>query len=459
MRKLILALVLILTLVSCISLSDGGYPVWIEDDPKVNGYIVFVGYGEGENQKDARDKAYENALGLMGSGLGYDPKELYLRELIAYDRINNLGAKVIDYFEEEDNGVYRSWVRIDALETTYIQARSEEYSALLDREKRIEEKLDEALSEYKANRDTEAINRVLEALLISLEGSVEKEEYTSSALTDKAIGYIDTLKLSVRNKDPESAEALIRVSRAKGWFYPRVEEAHVRSFYKMENSSGQIIESYFDSKTNEDGEFRFYSTNPYMIWNGTVKFSIMLDEDIVEVIVDNGGESYIVRILEALDSKSTSFDYEYSGKLDKAKTLIVLSQIDINGQIIRDDTFIKEFHKFLLEAGSEGWSIAKELTEEDITDLIEKIAALYPNIENYIISSIGIVEFAESYSHTFAKTEGYSLIYSRDKNGDVVLVDTQQSFSMGEGDSQASAQKNALEKQARISAGLLLEVL
>ena len=46
-------------------------------------------------------------------------------ELIAYEKIGDLGSTVSDYFDEYDDGLWHSWVKIDTVEATYIEARSE----------------------------------------------------------------------------------------------------------------------------------------------------------------------------------------------------------------------------------------------------------------------------------------------------------------------------------------------
>lgn len=446
-------------LVSCASIGNSSrYPVWIDDVPNTPGVIVFIGYGEGENQKEARDNAYEDALLKMGEGLGYDPRDFYLRELIAYERISDLGSSVYDYFEEEVDGVWRSWVRIDANEQMYIAARSEEYSALLEREARIAGILEESLEEYRTNRDVNAINKVFEAILVSLEGEVENESYTPEALVQKATEYVDNLKITTRNESKDSIGVTVRVSRTKGWFYPRVEDALILSTYTIMTSLQEESESAFVSKTNDKGEFYFYSTNPLVVREGAVEFSIVLDSTLIDSI-DKIDDSLLKPLKAVLDSKNAVYSYQEKGNLDKRDTLIVLSQVDINGGAINDDTFIKTFVSFMEDAKIPGWSVIKDTSDDDEEELIEKLSARYPNIDNIIIARIGIVEFGESPNHVFARTEGYSLLYQRSKDGSLELVKNQQSMAVGVGDDLEAAQENGFINQARISASLLLEEL
>lgn len=446
-------------LVSCSSIGKRAeYPVWIDSEPSAYGYIIFVGYGEGQTQKDARDNAYEDSLIKMGQELGYDPREFYLRELIAYDEVPALGCSVFDYYEEEVNGVWRSWVRIDCQESVLLEARSEEYSNLLDREARISVILDEALSEYRINRDVGAINKILEAVLVSLEGPVNNPSYTPNALIDRAIGYAQQLQISLRHESDDNIEATVRVSRTKGWFYPRVEEAMVLSTYTILTNSQEYATSTYVSKTNENGEFRFYSTSPIIVKDGRVEFSIILDENCVTQIneLDSG---LLNSLISVLDSKKAFYDYHEEGHLDKQNTLIVLSQVDINGRTLSDDTFRDTFISFLKDAKSEGWTIIKDTSDADEDELVERIANLYPNVDNIIISRIGIVDVASSAMHSFAKTEGYSLIYKRTDDSPLSLIKSQHSFAFGVAESSEAAQIDGVINQARISASLLLEVL
>lgn len=426
---------------------------------KSNGYLYFIGYGEGSTEKEARDKAFENALIKMGDGLGYDPREYYLRELIAYEKIGDLGSTVSDYFDEYDDGLWHSWVKIDTVEATYIEARSEEYKALLDREDRISKLLDEALSEYRANRDVSTINKVLEAVLVSLEGPVENSEYAPDVLLAKAISYVDSLKFSLRKESKDSIGVTVRLARSKGWFNPRVIDALVLSSYDIVNSSENIVETSFISKTDNNGEFYYHSTNPYIIREGDVEFSIILDENVLEGIETVAGKDFLQPLFDAVASKGIEYSYIESGKMDRSETLIILSQMDINGQPLDDNNFVNAFISFMNAASNGGWSISKDIGDEDVEDILDRVSNRYPEVKNFIISRIGIVEFADSPTYCYAKTEGYSLVYRREANGTLSLIANQHSYSMGEGKTQKEAQSTALSNQARISTSLLLEEL
>ena len=145
--------------------------------------------------------------------------------------------------------------------------------------------------------------------------------------------------------------------------------------------------------------------------------------------------------------------------LDKQNTLIVLSQVDINGRTLSDDTFHDTFISFLKDAKSEGWTIIKDTSDADEDELVERISNLYPNVDNIIISRIGIVDVASSAMRSFAKTEGYSLIYKRTDDSSLSLIKSQHSFAFGVAESSEAAQIDGVINQARISASLLLEVL
>ena len=446
-------------LVACASLRTSEYPIWIDNEIKSNGYLFFVGYGEGSTQKEARDKAFENALIKMGDGLGYDPREYYLRELIAYEKISSLGSTVSDYYEEFDDGLWHSWVKIDTIEATYVEARSEEYKALLDREDRISKLIEESLAEYRANRDVSTINKVLEAIVVSLEGPVENPEYTPESLLAKAVSYVDSLKFSLRKESKGNIGVMVRLSRSKGLFNPRVVDALVLSSYDIVNSSENIVVTSFISKTDEKGEFHFHSTNPYIIREGDITFSIILDESVLNSIAASAGSDFIQPLYDAMASRDVEYSYIESGKIARSETLIILSQMDINGKPLNNDNFVNAFVSFFNTALNGGWSVLKDIGDEDIEEILERISERYPEIKNFVISRIGIVEFAESPMYYFAKTEGYSFVYSREEDGILSLIADHHSYSMGEGATLESAQTEALLNQARISASLLLEEL
>ena len=158
-------------------------------------------------------------------------------------------------------------------------------------------------------------------------------------------------------------------------------------------------------------------------------------------------------------SRDVEYSYIESGKIDRSETLIILSQMDINGKPLNNDNFVNAFVSFFNTALNGGWSVLKDIGDEDIEEILERISERYPEIKNFVISRIGIVEFAESPMYYFAKTEGYSFVYSREEDGTLSLIADHHSYSMGEGTTLESAQTEALLNQARISASLLLEEL
>ena len=78
--------------------------------------------------------------------------------------------------------------------------------------------------------------------------------------------------------------------------------------------------------------------------------------------------------------------------------------------------------------------------------------ALYPEKRYLIISYLGVTDHREAFDGYYARVDGRSLIMDRDS-----LLVEQEIFASDGGESVEEAELNALEKGARIAAGMLLK--
>ena len=456
MKKHLIFLLFILSLISCNTVNSLLQPDWVTKTPKIVGSVVYVGQGVGKSEEDARDKAYLAVLSKLGENLGYEISTQYFRELVSSDRIQSLSTRISDkysYQQTNDDWIYYAMATTSS--STLKDSRSPEYILLLDREERISSSLEESLEYYKESEDIQAINKVLDAITISLEGDVNNPDYTPEALRDKAIEYIDNLRISFEHSKKQKSGITVKLKRTKGMFYPPVKNATLSAGYQMIDTSGNIIDSFFDCKTDKNGRYLYTNTNPYMIRKGEIVFSLSLDSERLKKIVKVAGEEFVQPIKEAYSSKSITYSYQESAKLPNDSTLIAYVLYDEEGNEQSCPSFAYAIDEYLKTVKATGYQIERTNGDE-FEDIYEELCKNYPSYRYFIIIRAGVVGSKQNGEETASRAEGRVAFYDRTKEEQFAIQD---SFMLGYGKDEESANVSALENVARIIAGRLLEEL
>lgn len=456
MIKKIALLLISMLLFSCASVTTLLQPEWTVNTPKIVGSVVYVGHGIGDTQDNAKDRAYLEILSQLGSDLGYDIASVHFRELISTDEIESLSTYITDqYVYQQSNGEWHYYVMARTSQSALLDSRSPEYISLMQREASISEKLEESLELYKENKDIDAINKVLEALVISLDGDVNNPEYTPESLLDKAIGYADNLKITLSKEERDAIGVTVKVKRTKGFFYPVVEYANIKASYQMMNTEGALIPSTFACRTDNRGRFRYTNTNPYTVREGDIVFSISLSSELLNEIAYKAGNDFTNRLLDVLDSKSVVYSYSAKSPYSQKDTLIVYALYDEDGNTIFYDSFEKALRDYFKKARLEEFPIVQEEGDE-FEDIYYTLIEKYPQYKYFVIIRAGVVGFVATPTEIHARSDGRVAFY--DKSSEEAFL-IQDSYMVGCGEDYYSASENALEKEARIIAGRLLEEL
>jgi len=431
-------------------------PDWATTTPKVVGAVMYTGHGIAFSEESAKDRAYQEILDKIGKDLGYEIGNQYLREILATGEISSLSTSVVDtYINQQANGAWNYYVMVRTPQSVLLSSRSPDYKSLLEREAKIEDTLSETIALYRDNKDVSAINKVLEAIVISLEGDVNNPDYTSEALLEKALGYLDKLRITLSSPSKDCSIAVgVKVKRAKGLFYPPVEGATVLARYTMMDTDNNTIESSIECRTDKRGSFRFKNTNPYILRTGEVRFSILLDSSLLSKIEANAPKGFLNSLYSILAEKEVSYSYEGKKSLSPDDLLIAVALYDEEGNPIDTTSFISDVDNYLDWAKMPEYSYVS-IYGDEFEDMYYSLLDEYPSYSYFIIVRVGITGFKEYQEEIHVRTEGRVLIYTNHMEE----VAIQDSNIIGSGDSMESAKDDSLKKEAYIIAGRLLEVL
>ena len=451
----ILSIIFSLLLFSCTTVESLGRPSWIDSVPEIPGEKVFVSSGSGSSEVEARSNAVLSVLSQMGEEIGYSLEGKYFRELFSSLVIEDLGARIADEYSWEIDGEWTVYVAVTASDETFNEARSPEFLEIQKREEEIQKLLSESLEAYKDNRDMEAVEKILNAALISLSGEIKNEEYSPDALFDQAIGYITNLRIeSVKpSRDTPSGSLEYRVVRTKGLMYPVVEDAVVECRYSAISIEGEIETFSHLARTNGKGRFVANRTNPYSLHEGEIKISMHIDDDLMFNLSLKAPEYLMNRLKDSVEEGSFVYSYSFAPRQDTSSVVVALAEYNFDGSLRVEDGVLKEVLVDMF--ASQGITLENIVYAEgeEENDNIESLLPEYSHMNKIYIIRMGVVSRIPIGDKVYSRTEGriIEITPSTMERNDVTSL-----HYCASGKDEREADENTILKQAQIICGFLL---
>ena len=420
-------------------------PEWILDPPSLPGSVVFIGEGRGEDEAEARSNAYLSALSRMGAALGHDIINEYYREFLSSGRIMQLGTYVSDSYAAADSSGYYFYIMAATPSVSFEAERSEEIERAAGIDREIGSLLSSASAHYRANEDVDALSDVLSAVSLALDGSLG---YSADDLLSRATSYLESMTLSV--SDADGALCSVRLRRTSRLFSPPVANGRVSASYSMVDNSGSIIGDSITAMTDEDGTFRFPVTNPYMVRKGELVFTIGVPEDVISGIESKAPAGFLSGFLGLLEEKSVVYSYSIPDRFPHENTLMAFVPYIVGEDMIFPAETFRAYCDQLRSAGV-GYE-AVIIPGENEADIMARLRTRYPEKRYIIVTYLDVTDSREASDGFYARVDGRNFILD---GGEVITEE--EIFAADGGESMDEAARNALERGARIAAGMLLK--
>lgn len=453
-RAMLFFLVVLLSSCSTVSYLGKNAPSWITDPPEMALSTVFVGSGEGTTEEAARAGAVMDVINRLGEEVDLDSKDRYFTKLYTTKRIDEFSTVISDeYSMKDDDGLWHCYVLTASNTARLNEARSREYSLMLERESRIGTKVNEALEYYKDNEDVEAVNSLLEAVEISLEGKISNPEYTSEVLVSRVEKYLSAIRFeSAGNGRKTDGLPGYRIYRDKGIMHPSVENAAVRVIYPSLDPEGNVLYLSYTARSDENGIIKVNRTNAYSLKKGTMTVTVDIDEDIMTRIDRKAGTDLLSSVRTLINDMSYSITYGEKEAYSRGETVIAMALSGYDGSRV-DISFAKNILQNMTESlGLESVTLV-EAEGEDEEEALEFLNENYSGTGVIYLIRIGIVDRVENLGVWYTKTEG-KVIRIDSRNGSMEEYLGMQYATANEGESPDD--DNALENQIRITCGLVL---
>ena len=454
MRKILLSFALIILLFSCSTFTSTEGPEWTRTTPHPSGAAAFVGNGTGTDDSSARASAYMNILEKLGTELGYDVVSPYYRELLSTDSIASLSARITNTYSAPVNEGVTYYAMLEMPEDVYYSSRSEEYSAAIERTEKIGQLLESAMENYRENKDTATLLSILQALELSLSGDVNNADYAPELLLDRALGYLGNIGISIEDGS-KGTEVSVRMRRMKGLMHPYIVDGLVEVRYMMVNGDGEPIESSVVMRTDRDGMAEFFRTNPYMLWSGALRYSPYIPPELLTSIASKAPEGFIDPLLSLLEESTVEYRYRDEGELSPSDTIIAVAEYGEDGLQLEITAAYNAFASYLASSSASGYRVVSGEGEEE-SEVISSLMSLYPNLDNYILLRVGIVDSESGAGRVYARAEARLSFY---RNGEEEPYLVRDLIVTGGGSTEEEAGETALKRAGSAGAGMFLSVL
>ena len=451
-RHLLILLLCLSCLVSCTSFSDlvraqvEGLPSWVYSPQSRNDQVSFVGKGSAPLTYNARLLAYEDILRQISSYVGEDVRSAYYRELTTTNAIADFELTITNEHERGEQRSYQVYLLARLNETLLANRRSNVAEQIAKRDAAIEELVRSADKAYRANDDTQAIRLYLEAAMLASEGPVNEKKHEAAELTLKAQTFIESLRFSFRNEQPNAATVDVYLRRKSRLLAPKVLNARVNASFEARNSLGSMYMDFLQFNTSTEGFFPFVPYNQGLLKNGQVEFSVDFS-DLVPALSSSLDPQLLDPLLAAMENATLSFPY--SLKLHTAALSLPTSiqEFSREGVLLPGSVALSSFVQGL---NLDGISTERTvLASAELEEQVEEIRRQAPQAKQAVLGTAGVAVQERVRSEWVVVVSGRVVLY--DLNPLNVVYDSQEVEAVASSDSFEEARDEAFKRFGSIA--------
>ncbi|MEA4860422.1 MAG: hypothetical protein VB127_08050 [Sphaerochaeta sp.] len=451
-RSLLLIILCVSLLASCTSFSDlvraqvEGLPSWVYSPQSRSGQVSFVGKGSAPLAYNARLLAYEDILAQISSYVGEDVRATYYRELTTTNAIADFGLTISNEHERGEQRSYQVFLLARLNETLLVNRRSIVAEQILKRDAAIEALVRRADQAYRANDDTQAIRLYLEAALLSTEGPVNVRKHETAELVLKAQTFIEALRFSFRNEQPDAATVDVYLRRKSRLLAPKVLNARVDASFEARNSLGRNYTDFLQFNTSTNGFFPFVPYNQGLLKEGQVTFRVDFS-DLVPRLSSSLAPEFLNPILSAMERATISFPYVLKMRSFGQLIPSSIQEYSIEGVLLPGS---RALSSFALELGLDGVATEKlALSSADLEEQVGEIRSRLPKATQAILGTVGVATQEKVRAKWVVVVSGQVVLY--DLNPLKVVYDSQEIEAVASGATFEEARDEAFRRFGSIA--------
>ncbi|MGH4038450.1 MAG: hypothetical protein ACRQFF_11495 [Sphaerochaeta sp.] len=334
MKKILLILLSLLTLVSCtttdLSKNVTDTPNWINNSLSDENELNYIVTATASNEEDA----YELACGKMISSLD---DSLSLGDNLSYytqSLIDTLGVKELGlynrnrYYETKDDDTVQGTFLFTVSTQDYENALLSRRESVTTSTQKIQALVSKADSFYRENKDYKAFDSLVDAYIISRNNDITVKNISPDDLLARCLSILDKTRISVYDFDDDTLSCLIEVTRQAGLFPPAILNTQLKISY---SSYSPTLSTYLETESitipSKVVDYKFIPKNKSKFLKGVLLLEMNLDSSLYKL--DEAGYEDTVKILEN-ENKSYLITYKGSSKFEGKTVLLNVYEQDLN---------------------------------------------------------------------------------------------------------------------------------
>ncbi len=334
MKKILLILLSLLTLVSCtttdLSKNVTDTPYWINNSLSDENELNYIVTATASNEEDA----YELACGKMISSLD---ESLSLGDNLSYytqSLIDTLGVKELGlynrnrYYETKDDDTVQGTFLFTVSTQDYENALLSRRESVTTSTQKIQALVSKADTFYRENKDYKAFDSLVDAYIISRNNDITVKNISPDDLLARCLSILDKTKISVYDFDDDTLSCLIEVTRQAGLFPPAILNTQLKISY---SSYSPTLSTYLETESitipSKVVDYKFIPKNKSKFLKGVLLLEMNLDSSLYKL--DEAGYEDTVKILEN-ENKSYLITYRGSSKFEGKTVLLNIYEQDLN---------------------------------------------------------------------------------------------------------------------------------
>lgn len=436
--------------------SFSGLPIWVYN-PQFgvdSSRVSFVGQGRAETERQAELLAYSDIISQLSSYLGVSLGQEQYRELSVLGTINEFQLTVYDISNSYVEGQIEVYVRVVADSALLIEASSEETIRRNETAEKVESLVLQGDEYIKGGQDLKGVSSYLQSMILSYEQDYILEEYSYNTICEEVKDILSSISITLISQDKENATCTVQVTRKSVLVSSRVKTADIKASYEAIDVTGALYSDAFIYSTDDMGNVAFSSLNFTMVREGSVLFSLDLDDELNAL--ESSTNVNIARELKCLvDSKTVSFDYDRKYSLGTIAVAVV--EHDLMGYITGNKNTADYIVLCLTSDGATAQAYYALSDQE--ADILYDYVQTRGSCDCLLVCRFGQTNTIESSNGIFVTVEGTGILYSTDlSKGIQTLYESGIIYASGSGETQENATSQAYLKLADIIYSLLKAV-
>ncbi|MGI6432654.1 MAG: hypothetical protein ACOXZ4_02145 [Sphaerochaetaceae bacterium] len=392
-------------------------------------------------------------LDQISAFIGQDVKAEHMAELSGRLAVEEYRLKITQEVTKTQEQSYTVYVLAIADKVLLEAKRSESSLYLAQKQDQIQQLFNQGSRYYRENKDLSAISAYISIAHIATSLPANRGEQWFKDAISRAKSILQPLEFTLSEGNPEVPSTVVTLRRKGRTFSARVGEAAVIAHSTVRDGLGN---TYRDSQlfvTDGNGQFTFKSSNPTLVGQGSVEFSLSFASELA--LLEHIDSELAQEFSLLIDAKKVFYPYVRKAVSATQPLVIAVGEFSLEGEQLPSSYSLQALSSVLQKEGIKTLNSSTLLSEEESFNAL--VSRQYPQSRYAVTGSVGIsLEKRLEQGFVVSVLGELSLV---DLRTGVLLGSTQSFAATALAQTKEEAQREAFVRFGTIGAPLLYRLL